>query len=171
MYIERMLTRFVESSNLFQSYDFHGEKKYGLKPITLQHFELTSTEFSSSRESGLQKLAEECLFLVGYCYDHVRRNGIGSVHFHRDVGSVAYDSLGALTGVQTYPEVAESFDEYAVVIGDLHVPGLRKDRKKLKVVLDRWMETRDQRYALLLEAAVEGDRLVFDTSGRKEERN
>lgn len=156
-YLQDMLTRFVDPGQLFQGYDLHGERVYGLKPITLQQFEAWEKVFgdgTSTKEVGMQQLAEQCLFLVGYCYDYVRRNGVGSVRFHRDTGAVAYEGLGILTGVDTYPEIAASFDACAVVVGDLHVPELKKDSQKLKKVLDRWVETRDRRYGLLVEAAL-----------------
>ncbi|MBI2102943.1 hypothetical protein HYT55_03835 [Candidatus Woesearchaeota archaeon] len=156
-YLQDMLTRFVDPNSLFQVYDLHGERRYGLKPITFQQFEAWEKALgdgTSGKELGMQQVAERCLFLVGFCYDYVRRNGVGSVRFHRDTGAVAYDGLGVLTGVDTFPEIAASFDACAVVVGDLHVPELKKDSQKLKKVLDRWVETRDRRYGLLIEAAL-----------------
>lgn len=162
-YLQKVAIRFLDAGNLFQEYDFHGEKRYGLKPITFQHFEALEQK-GPAREAALQNLAEECLFLVGYGYDFLRQQGLGQVRYHSDVGRAAYAGLSRveLSSFEpiVFPEVAEHFDWYSVVTGDLHVPALRRDNIQLKKVLDRWLETRDRRYELLIEGAL-GEKLVI----------
>ncbi len=159
LYLEEIMLHFIEAGNLFKKYDFHGEKKYGLKPITFQHFEALEQK-GLAREAALRNLAEECLFLVGYGYDFLRQQGLGQVRYHSDMGRVAYAGLPRFEPSRfeptIFPEVAEHFDWYSVVTGDLHVPALRSDERQLKKVLDKWLETRDRRYELLIEGALGG---------------
>ena len=153
-YLRDFLGRFIDIARLFHEYQSQGEKMYGLKPITFQHFEALQEKGLAQKSIVLQQLAEECLFLVGYCYDFVRRNGAAQVRFHSNMGAAAYDSLAALTGQQVFPEVAESFSAYSVVVGDLHIPELKADNQRFKHVLDQWLKTRDKRYELLIEGVL-----------------
>ncbi len=167
-YVSDFLTRFVGIGQLFREYQWNGETEYGLKPISLQHFAALEEKGLAEKTVALQNLAEECLFLVGYCYDFIRKNGLGQVRFHSDMGVAAYGGLAALTGQQLFPEVAQHFDSYSVVVGDLHIPELKNDDRRLKRVLDCWMETRDQRYALLIEGVL-GSTVVSSLGMREKE--
>ncbi len=166
-YLSDFLVRYVDATCLFREYRWQGEKMYGLKPITVQHFEALEEKGLAEKTVALQNLAEECLFLVGFCYDFVRKNGLGQVRFHSDMGAAAYGGLAALTGEHLFPEVAEQFDSYSVVVGDLHLPELKSDNRRFKKVLDRWMETHDRRYELLIEGVLGQKGLMFSTGNHK----
>ncbi|MBS3169806.1 hypothetical protein J4210_04940 [Candidatus Woesearchaeota archaeon] len=163
-YLGGVLKRFAASSELFEDYLFHGEKIHGLKPVTLQHFDSLEKK-GSEKEAVLQNLAEQCLLLVGYFYDHIRKNGLAQVHFHSNMGMAAYGGISPASP-SVFPEIAEHFDLYSVVVGDLHVPELRQHARELEKVMKRWMQTRDRRYELLIEGALgENNLLVGKDSG------
>lgn len=162
-YLGGVLKRFAVSSELFDEYLFHGERIHGLKPVTLQHFDSLEKK-GPEKEAVLQHLAEQCLLLVGYFYDSVRRNGLAQVHFHSNVGMAAYVGLSPARS-SVFPEIAEHFDLYSVVVGDLHIPELRQHTKKLERVMKRWMQTRDRRYELLIEGVLEGSELLVGKDG------
>jgi len=168
-YLGDFLTRYVDATRLFREYRLQGENVRGLKPITFQHFEALEEKGLAEKTVVLQGLAEECLFLVGFCYEYVRRNGLGQVRFHSDMGAAAYGGLAALTGQAVFPEVAEQFNSYSVVVGDLHIPELKNDNRRFKQVLDRWMETRDRRYGLLIEGVLGSN--VVSSFGNKDSQN
>lgn len=168
-YLNDFLVRYVDATRLFREYRLQGKNVRGLKPITFQHFEALEEKGLAERTVVLQNLAEECLFLVGFCYDYVRRNGLGQVRFHSDMGAAAYGGLAALTGQPVFPEVAERFDTYSVVVGDLHLPELKINNRRFKQVLDRWMETHDRRYELLIEGVLGSP--VVSSFGKKESKN
>jgi len=161
-YVCGVLEEFIVPGKLFTTYNLDGEpvdnskpttgeQIYGLRPITFQHFEALEAR-GAERTLKTRNLAEHCLFLVGFCYDQVRRKG--TARFHTDMGAFAYDSLGrfVVPGVAqtTYPEIAENFWEMGAVIGDLHLPTLRKDGKRINEVMCMLDKTRDKRYQLLL---------------------
>ncbi len=168
-YLGDFLTRYVDATRLFREYRLEGKNVRGLKPITFQHFEAFEEKGLAEKTVVLQNLAEECLFLVGFCYEYVRKNGLGQVRFHSDMGAAAYGSLAVLTGQPVFPEVAEQFDTYSVVVGDLHIPELKKDHRRFKRVIDRWMETRDRRYELLVEGVLGSS--VVSSFGNKDSQN
>ncbi len=170
-YLTDFLVRYVDATRLFREYQLQGKNVRGLKPITFQHFEALEEKGLAEKTVALQTLAEECLFLVGFCYDYVRRNGLSQVRFHSDMGAAAYGGLAALTGQQLFPEVAEQFDSYSVVVGDLHLPELKNDNRRFKKVLDRWMETHDRRYELLIEGVLGSNVVVFPGKKGKEIKN
>ena len=167
-YLRGVMEHFADAQQLFQEYDFHGKPIYGLKPITLQHFEAVAEKGRAAKTEALRTVAEQCLFLVGFCYDHIRKNGMGQVRFHSDLGAAAYDSLAQRSSADAhvFPEIAEQFTAYCVVTGDLHIPELRSNPVRFKNVFDRWMKTHDRRDELLIEGVLD-KQLVFDNHEKK----
>ena len=165
-YLSHMLKEFVVPGKLFTKYDFYGEQVYGLKPVTWQMFDTLETR-GAERAVKTQNLAEHCLFLVGFCYDLIKRKG--TARFHTDIGAFAYESLGRLVSppgrvVQTvYPEVAEKFWEMGAIIGDLHLPNLKSNGKKIQEVMYLLDKTRDKRYQLLLKGIFDTEMLIVPT--------
>ena len=134
-YLSRMLAHFSEHFILEQGW---------MQPITIQYQQVIEQTKKLQRQQSSRELGDHCLFLVGYFYDFVRRNGKGQVQYHADIGSSAYQQAGR----EPYEELAKKFSDLYVVIGDLHLPQL--DEQKTLEIYERWEKTKDRYYASLL---------------------
>src|SRR3989344_6491499 len=135
-YLVEMLERFAEHFSL--------HKDLWLTPVTFQ-YQRINDELNRAQRMQLQRdLGDHCLFLVGYFYDFVRKQGEGQVRYHAQIGSAAYQQTGKIP----YLELGEKFSELYLIIGDLHLPSIKG--KRLIEVYERWEETKDWYYASLL---------------------
>jgi len=135
-YLVEMLERFAKYFGLY--------KDTWLTPITLQYHHIND-ELNNAQRMQLQRdLGDHCLFLVGYFYDFVRKQGEGQVRYHAQIGSAAYQQ----TGKSPLVEIGQKFSELYLIIGDLHLPSIKG--KRLIEVYERWEETKDWYYASLL---------------------
>ena len=135
-YLVEMLERFAENFGLY--------KDAWLTPVTFQYQRLNDELSRAQRMQLQQNLGDHCLFLVGYFYDFIRKQGEGQVRYHAQIGSAAYQRMGR----NPYLELAQKFDNLYLIIGDLHLPQL--DEKRTVEIYQRWEETRDRYYASLL---------------------
>ena len=148
-YLANMLHSFVRAEQLFAREGIEG--KFQLEPVTYQYFHAL-TEQGITRRLRLKKVADECLFLTGYFYDHINSAGNGQTQFHHDVGTSAYIHLAQgntnaaynahLVGL--YHELAANFTVLSAVIGDLHLPELNHVQNVLRLY-ERWQKTQDPR--------------------------
>jgi hypothetical protein len=136
-YLIGMLDRFALTEELFPL----GQPD----TITFQYFKVLQETYKLRQQQLNQQLGDHCLFLVGYFYDFIRKQGEGQVQYYSDIGSGAYGELG------TYPfaELAHKFDDLYVIIGNLHLPELNKDENVVKMY-QKWQETQDRYYESLL---------------------
>src|SRR3989344_123576 len=135
-YLVEMLERFAENFGL--------HKDVWLTPVTFQ-YQRINDELNLAQRMQLQRdLGDHCLFLVGYFYDFVRKQGEGQVRYHAQIGSAAYQQ----TGKSPLVEIGQKFSELYLIIGDLHLPSIKG--KRLIEVYERWEETKDWYYASLL---------------------
>ena len=135
-YLVEMLERFAEHFSL--------HKDLWLTPVTFQ-YQRINDELNRAQRMQLQRdLGDHCLFLVGYFYDFIRKQGEGQIKYHAQIGSAAYRQ----TGRTPFVEVGQKFGDLYLVIGDLHLPQL--DERRTIEIYERWEETRDRYYASLL---------------------
>ena len=139
-YLVQVLLRFSKSIELFRKYNQGPISGYGLEPITFQFTKAAQT-FGRLGVEQQRKVGDHCLFLTGFFYDFVRKDGKPMVDYHKDTGSAAY----MLTGRFPFTEMAENFGDLIIVIGDLHLPQL-DDERKLVDVYTRWQKTGHERY-------------------------
>ena len=135
-YLVEMLERFGEAFGAYQ--------QGWLAPVTFQYQRITEEANKLQRMQQQQELGDHCLFLVGYFYDFIRKQGEGQIKYHAQIGSAAYRQ----TGRTPFVEVGQKFGDLYLVIGDLHLPQL--DEKRTVEIYERWEETRDRYYASLL---------------------
>ena len=159
IYLANMLTDYAASDKLFRAYEFEKIKGEGLVPITLQYL----SSFNSSnfqKRVKLKELADDCLFLVGYFYDFIRKDGKEQVKYHYYLGTTAYQSLGNLTAARErnmsalFFELSDKFIDLSLIIGDMHIPSLKGE--KLFETYKKWERTKDSRYLSLLTAVQKG---------------
>ena len=155
IYLAKMLCDYAKSDKLFRSYQFDKIKGEGLVPITLQY--LSSFNLPNSLKSlKLKELADDCLFLTGFFYDFIRKEGMEQVSYHYNLGSSAYYSLGNIAARNEgnisalFFELSDRFIDLSQIIGDMHLPSLKGE--KLLEVYRKWKETKDPRYLSLLMA-------------------
>lgn len=153
-YLVDLLASFARPEQLFRKFRYGFVESEGLEPLGLKY--LMALQESSKRVQNLQlkDLGDQCLFLTGYFYDYLRRQGVSYVEYHYTLGSTAYASLGSRLQQEPviselFGELAERFKDFCMVIGDMHLPAL-DDEKKLLDVYQRWRQTLDERYASLL---------------------
>jgi hypothetical protein len=131
-----VLEKFSVSLELFE------DDSYGLEPITFQYFQAAKEMGIFSRLQKHEKLGDHCLFLLGYFYDMVRKQGKSQVNFHADTGSSAYRETGNV-------ELATNFPSLCYVISDLHLPSIDSDEKIVELY-QKWQRTEDRYYESLL---------------------
>jgi len=158
IYLTRMLTDYAASDKLFRAYEFEKIKGEGLVPITLQYLSSFNCP-NFQKRIKLKELADDCLFLVGYFYDFIRKDGRGQVKYHYNLGTSAYQSLGNLIARERnmstlFFELSDKFIDLSLIIGDVHIPSLKGE--KLLETYKKWERTKDTRYLSLLTAAQKG---------------
>lgn len=142
-YVVEMLASFVQSSDVCRM------------PITFQYFEGVRASSLLERSERWQKLGDECLFLVGFFYDSLRKDGMSMVRFHSDIGSSAYARCGNSVRKKyhlentVFDQLAGQFWKLGEMIGDLHLPSLENTQQFFDIYV-KWQETQDKRYASLL---------------------
>ena len=142
-YLVSMLSRFIRSENIFTRKALDYEVQ--LESITLRYLQNDSNHFE------LQKLADECLFLTGFFYDFIEKEGISNVNFHCNIGSSAYENLSSRvkhTG-DLYQELANNFRDLSDVIWDLRLQQGYTDSQLASLYL-KCENKPDKRYSAVL---------------------
>ncbi|MEK6900206.1 MAG: hypothetical protein AABX05_03720 [Nanoarchaeota archaeon] len=142
-HVVAMLKEFSESEHLFVRSE-SGSARNVLEPITFQYQQIHEQASFLARLEKQQQLGDHCLFLVGYFYDFVRRDGKSMIRYHARIGASAYEK----TGIPPFTEMAKKFSDLCFVISDLHLPQL--DEEGLMQVYNRWIITGDKYYKSLL---------------------
>jgi len=170
---EEYLLKTVEDSTKRRNYDFSTESKAYLVKMLSEYIrqpqpdntsDLNNTlAFSAQailderrlKNLRLQQLGNSCLMTVGLFYDFLNNRSQSYANYYCDIGSTAYSSLSSSLKVMKtdlsnlFSELADHFRDFGLVIGDLNYQGLPKDRK-LFIFLEKWLQTKGERYAQLL---------------------
>ena len=147
-YLVEMLQRFLDTPLA------HDE------PITFQ-YQRTLAETYRLRQQQQRELGDHCLFLVGYFYDFVRREGQSNVHYYAQIGSAAYQKAGR----HPFTEMSREFETLYLVIGDLHLPELDTEEKVMEIY-ERWLKTDGDKYyeSLLLGKGIVPQKIKLDSN-------
>lgn len=149
-YLASMLNRFVRSENLFQRTSLDSPRF--LEPITFRYLQMENT--TEMQNLQLQRLADECLFLVGFCYEFIEKEGAAAVNYHCNVGSSAYQRYGTRVK-QMYPvgtvyeELAARFRDLSTVIWDLRLQQ-KYTPQQIRDVYLKYEHNPDFRYSAVL---------------------
>lgn len=131
------------------------------EPITFQ-FQRIHQETCRLRQQQLQReLGDHCLFSVGYFYDFVRQKGSSNVCYYSQIGSTAYREVGK----HPFTEISGEFENFYLVIGDLHLPELDKEEKVMGIY-EKWLKTDGDKYyeSLLLGKGIIPQNIKLDNN-------
>jgi hypothetical protein len=143
VYLVGLLERFIDRDVLFS--------EGSLEPITFQRYHAQIEPVSLEKNNQLKSLGDHCLFLTGYFYDFIAKNGQDQVDYHYNVGASAYSELSNLANQRTeiYCSLSDRFPDYCECIGDIRLHSL-SDSKIIEDALNGWLSTGDQKYFNLL---------------------
>ena len=144
-YLVNLLTDFINpSDDIFHS----NNETFWNESITLMYKTCMEEPIKSLQELRFQQLGDICLFRIGYFYDNIKQNGNGQVSYHIEIGTTAY-SRSSISNLKK--ELSGKFNDLTTIIGDLHLPQLDNNKNFISM-LQKWSETKDERYASLLRA-------------------
>lgn len=159
-YVAGVISSLMFADDLFTARQNSASESDAGRSITPFTFQLRD---AADKPYLFKEVGDRCLFVLGFCYDSVRRGGALQVRYHYDVGRSAYSryahvlakyqdhSLSSTQADPLFTELADSFEGLATVVGDLHLKRL-DDERALLDVYERYLRTGDHRYVRLLQA-------------------
>lgn len=131
------------------------------EPVTFQYQKNLEETNRLRQQQQQRELGDHCLFLVGYFYDFVRREGLSNVHYYAQIGSAAYREAGR----HPFTEMSREFETLYLVIGDLHLPELDNEKKVMEIY-ERWLKTGGDKYyeSLLLGKGIVPQKIKLDNN-------
>src|SRR3989344_4118424 len=84
IYLVSLLTTFAQPKNPLQHYG---------RPLTFDLQQSLNESNKILKIERLQNIGDLCLFLTGYCPDHILNKGTGQIEYHQGIGSAAYNAI------------------------------------------------------------------------------
>lgn len=149
-YVAGMLAVFVRSANLFESsLNKKGSLEHSIRPLALSYQEAQNSE-------DLRRIGDKCLFLTGFLYDFVRRQGMPQVRYYGDVGSSAYIDFAYSIDKEhrdakpLYFELARKFWDLSEIIHETRCAESYSSRTLFDILFKYTQERDPRHYDILL---------------------
>lgn len=123
------------------------------RPVSLLLDEALHNPKPAERFEKLRAIGDGVLYTAGFFGDHFERRGVDP-KFVCMLGARAYGSVSAMLGVPTtldvFGELANKFDAFVVVLGDVADQATARSTPGLVRLYERWLKTRSDRLADVL---------------------